>query len=342
MARYRSPLIGPHGARLDTQTRRVTVDFNDAESMRGLCGERDRHLRWLESRLGVSILARGTALHLQGGGEHVKAAAEMLRDLAGHMSADGPLEMDALHRFVDERASRRTGGDLRNSGLGRSELGQGGRPVSARTDGQQRYVEAMLGNDVVFGVGPAGTGKTFLAVASAVAAIRRHEVKRLVLTRPAVEAGERLGFLPGDLAAKVNPYLRPLLDALDELLDRDRVERMLERGQVEMAPLAFMRGRTLSNSYVILDEAQNCTIEQMAMFLTRIGPHSKAVVTGDMSQSDLPRGRESGLNHAVRLLADIEGIAVVELGQADVVRHPLVARIAQAYELDAQRDRGEG
>lgn len=339
---FRSPPIGPHGARLDTQTRRLTVDFDDAEGMRELCGERDRHLRWLESRLGISILARGSALHLQGGGPDVAVAAEMLRAMAVQVTAGASVQAQDMHRFIEERSGQLAASRGRATAGARTELGVGGRQVSARTEGQQRYVDAMAQNDIVFGVGPAGTGKTFLAVASAVTAVHRHEVKRLVLTRPAVEAGEHLGFLPGDLAAKVNPYLRPLMDALDELLDRDRVERMMERGQVEMAPLAFMRGRTLSSSYVILDEAQNCTVEQMAMFLTRIGPHSKAVITGDMSQSDLPRGRESGLNHAVRVLSGIEGIDVIELGQADVVRHPLVARIAEAYERDAQRRRGEG
>ena len=208
-----------------------------------------------------------------------------------------------------------------------------------RTPGQRAYVRAIAANDVVFGVGPAGTGKTYLAVACALAAIQRHEVRRIVLTRPAVEAGERLGFLPGDLAAKVNPYLRPLFDALAELSDRERVERMVEREQVEVAPLAFMRGRTLASSYVILDEAQNCTVEQMAMLLTRLGPDSKCIVTGDPSQVDLPRGARSGLSHAIELLEEIEDIAVVRLTGDDVMRHPLVAKIAAAYEAAPSRRR---
>ncbi len=310
--------------------------------MRELCGERDRNLRWLESRLGISVMARGSELRLHGGGEDVGVAADLLKVMSQRISAGDAIDDDIMQLFIDQRVEP-SAGDRRVVASGvHHTLGHGGRTVSARTEGQRRYVEALLGNDVVFGVGPAGTGKTFLAVASAVTALHRHEIKRIVLTRPALEAGERLGFLPGDLAAKVNPYLRPLLDALDELLDRDRVERMIERGQVEVAPLAFMRGRTLSASYVILDEAQNCTIEQMAMFLTRIGPNSKAVITGDMSQSDLPRGRHSGLNHAVSLLGGIPGIDMVYLDQSDVVRHPLVARIAEAYERDAARRREEG
>jgi phosphate starvation-inducible PhoH-like protein len=334
--------LGPHEARLDTQTRRVTVGFNDAEGMRELCGERDRNLRWLESRLGISVLARGSELRLHGGGEDVGVAADLLRAMTKRISDGGSIDDDTMHRFIEERTGQLAENRRQGTNGKSHDLGHGGRTVSARTEGQRRYVQALRNNDVVFGVGPAGTGKTFLAVASAVTALHRREIKRIVLTRPAVEAGERLGFLPGDLAAKVNPYLRPLLDALDEMLDRDRVERMIERGQVEVAPLAFMRGRTLSASYVILDEAQNCTIEQMAMFLTRIGPHSKAVVTGDMSQSDLPRGRDSGLNHAVSLLEGIRGIDVVYLDQSDVVRHPLVARIADAYERDAARRREGG
>lgn len=238
-----------------------------------------------------------------------------------------------MRRIVDRRAGGGatvgSGADGRRSGVGRA--------TRARTPGQQAYLEAIAANDVVFGVGPAGTGKTFLAVARAYDAVQRHEVRRIVLTRPAVEAGERLGFLPGDLAAKVNPYLRPLFDALTELTDRDRVERMLEREQVEVAPLAFMRGRTLASSYVILDEAQNCTVEQMVMLLTRLGPDSKCIITGDPSQSDLPRGARSGLMHAIGLLEHIRGVAVSRLSSDDVVRHPLVAKIAAAYEADSLR-----
>jgi phosphate starvation-inducible PhoH-like protein len=215
-------------------------------------------------------------------------------------------------------------------------VGPGRRPVGPRGLAQKRYVEAMRAHDLTFGIGPAGTGKTYLAMACAVAALQARQVKRIVLTRPAVEAGEKLGFLPGDLAEKVNPYLRPLYDALGDMMDVDRAQGLIQRGQVEVAPLAFMRGRTLSDSFVILDEAQNTTSEQMRMFLTRLGHDSKAVVTGDVTQVDLPEGRTSGLAEARELLSGVEGIAVCHFSDVDVVRHPLVQKIVVRYE---QRDR---
>jgi phosphate starvation-inducible PhoH-like protein len=210
--------------------------------------------------------------------------------------------------------------------------------LSGRTPNQMQYLRQMLAHDITFGIGPAGTGKTFLAVACAVDALERHGVQRIVLTRPAVEAGERLGFLPGDLAQKVDPYLRPLYDALYDLMGFDRVTKAFEKGLIEIAPLAFMRGRTLNHTFVILDEAQNTTAEQMKMFLTRIGFGSKCVVTGDVSQIDLPRGLESGLIQAERVLRRVEGIAFTRFTAADVVRHPLVARIVEAYERAQQND----
>ncbi|MCC7495652.1 MAG: PhoH family protein [Fimbriimonadaceae bacterium] len=206
-----------------------------------------------------------------------------------------------------------------------------GKAVRARTPGQRRYLQAIAGHHITFGVGPAGTGKTYLAMAAAVRALRAKEVSRIILCRPAVEAGERLGFLPGDLQAKIDPYLRPLYDALYDLVEMERAQRYLERNIVEVAPLAFMRGRTLNDSFIILDEAQNTTAEQMKMFLTRLGFGSCAVVTGDITQTDLPSGTVSGLVHAVRILGDIEGIAVARLGSEDVVRHELVQRIVEAY-----------
>ena len=313
------------------QTRRLTVGFDDAESLRELCGERDRNLRWLESRLGISVVARGTDLHLSGDGVDVDVAGAVLRDLCTRIESGDAIDGDLMRRLIDQRTASQVPAAMRSD----ERRLIAGRDLLGRTPGQREYVRAIAANDVVFGVGPAGTGKTFLAVASALAAVQRHEVRRIVLTRPAVEAGERLGFLPGDLAAKVNPYLRPLFDALTEITDRDRVERMIEREQVEVAPLAFMRGRTLASSYVILDEAQNCSVEQMAMLLTRLGPDSKCIVTGDPSQSDLPRGVRAGLTHAIKLLESVSGVAVVRLTGDDVVRHPLVARIAAAYEADA-------
>ena len=319
-------------------TQRVTVGFDDAEGLRELCGERDRNLRWLESRLGLTVIARGTELHLAGPCDEVGVAGAVLRDLSLRLQNGDPISGDLMRRLVDQRAHG-TEADVPGA---RRTAKPGARDLLGRTPGQRAYVRAIADNDVVFGIGPAGTGKTFLAVACALQAIARHEVRRIVLTRPAVEAGERLGFLPGDLAAKVNPYLRPLFDALTELTDRERVERMVEREQVEVAPLAFMRGRTLASSYVILDEAQNCSVEQMAMLLTRLGPDAKCIVTGDPSQSDLPRGDRPGLMHAIDILEGIDGIGVVRLGGEDVVRHPLVARIAAAYAADARRgDNGE-
>lgn len=355
--------------------RRLSVGFKDTEGLRTLCGERDANLRWLESRLGIQVLARGSELHLQGGHEAVTLAAELLSALFAKARAGGtvdvaemdrlmqarsPLEAQApIHalqprrtRPVDASAARlaadpgrgpdatrsRPHDSLRPRQLVRTpdemDLGEGNtRAVATRSPGQERYVEAMGTHDVVFGVGPAGSGKTYLAMAAAVAAMQRREVKRIVLTRPAVEAGEHLGFLPGDLNEKVSPYLRPLYDALRDLVDEDKFERMIQRGQIEVAPLAYMRGRTLSNSFIILDEAQNCTSDQMLMLLTRMGDHSKMVVTGDPSQSDL-HGVRSGLSHAVSILEGVAGIAIVKLALEDVVRHPLVGRIIAAFDAD--------
>jgi phosphate starvation-inducible protein PhoH and related proteins len=318
---------------LQLQTRRLTVGFDDADSLRSLCGERDRNLRWLESRMGISVVARGTEVHLSGSGADVDLAGAVLRDISSRIDAGDAVDGDMMRRLVDQRTASRSGAASRAN----ERRPPAARDLLGRTPGQRAYVRAIASNDVVFGVGPAGTGKTFLAVACALEAVQRHEVRKIILTRPAVEAGERLGFLPGDLAAKVNPYLRPLFDALIEITDRERVDRMIEREQVEVAPLAFMRGRTLSSAYVILDEAQNCSSEQMAMLLTRLGPDSKCIVTGDPSQSDLPRGIRPGLSHSIDLLEDVEGVEVVRLAGSDVVRHPLVARIAAAYAADAAR-----
>ena len=217
-----------------------------------------------------------------------------------------------------------------------------GKPVKCKTVGQQKYVSAIRANTITFGTGPAGTGKTYLAVALAVAAYKAKEVEKIILTRPAVEAGEKLGFLPGDLQTKVDPYLRPLYDALQELFGLETYAKLMEKGVIEVAPLAYMRGRTLTSAFVILDEAQNATREQMKMFLTRLGEGSRMVVTGDLTQTDLPEGKTSGLRHAVNVLKGVEDIAVVELTERDVVRHPLVMRIVRAYERDEQRKaRGE-
>ncbi|MSP91446.1 MAG: PhoH family protein [Myxococcales bacterium] len=321
------------------ETRRLTVGFQDSEGLRALCGERDANLRRLEARLNVQVIPRGHDLHLHGGSEEVALAADVLHSLFARARAGGVVDFAALDRAVDARGQPVASLDAHRARTPRraDDADPAGGTVLARTPGQRRYVDAIAAHDVMFGLGPAGSGKTFLAMACALQALQRREVKRLVLTRPAVEAGERLGFLPGDLTEKVSPYLRPLYDALRDLVDEDRFVRLTERGSVEVAPLGFLRGRTLANSFVILDEAQNCTIDQMRMVLTRLGEHSKVIVTGDPSQSDLPGHVEQGLSHAVGVLEGTEGVAVVRLGIEDVVRHPLVGRIIEAYDADRAR-----
>ena len=319
---------------LSHETRRLTVGFRDLDSLREVCGERDDHLRWLEDRLGVAVQVRGTEIRLEGRSHEATLAGRLLGTLSEQVARGIHVDSELLEGLLAREstpvapvARPRNGGTNPTA----ERFGPAGRKVEARSPGQRAYLESIRAHDVVFAVGPAGSGKTWLAVASAITALERREVRRIVLTRPAVEAGEHLGFLPGDLAAKVNPYLRPLFDALAELVDEERLERMLEKGQIEIAPLAFMRGRTLAGAFVIFDEAQNCSVAQMAMLLTRLGQDAKVVVTGDLTQSDLPRGKRSGLNHAVEILSDLEGIGIVRLTRDDVVRHPLVARIVEAY-----------
>lgn len=335
----------PHATALD---RRVTVELDDDEGLRTLCGEADGNLRALASRLGIQVLARGRQLHLHGKPGQVHMAADVVSALFARAKTGQDVDIDMVHREVSAVVGVRGRAPLAASGPGARALPRavaaaepapwidGVRQVSARTPGQHVYLQAIADHDLTFGIGPAGTGKTHLAVACALGALQRREVKRIILTRPAVEAGEQLGFLPGDLREKVSPYLRPLHDAMDQMIDADKVERLIERGQVEAAPLAFMRGRTLDNAFVILDEAQNCTTEQMLMVLTRLGEHTRMVVTGDPDQSDLKRSQPHGLDHALRVLDGIEGIAVVRFGPQDVVRHPLVSRIAQAWRASSQ------
>ena len=304
----------------------VRLDPVDNQRLARLCGALDANLRQIESALDVSIARRGARFTVRGQPQQAARAAHALEHFYG--KAAGELSVDDVQ-------------------LGLTELSQGKAPTGeaegpqlmtrradlhGRTPRQVQYLEHILAHDIAFGIGPAGTGKTYLAVACAVDALERDKVKRIVLVRPAVEAGERLGFLPGDLAQKVDPYLRPLYDALYDLMGFDKVGKLLERGTIELAPLAYMRGRTLNHAFVILDEAQNTTPEQMKMFLTRIGFGAKAVVNGDVTQIDLGRGQKSGLVEARRILADVRGIAFTEFTAADVVRHPLVARIIDAYE----------
>jgi len=297
-----------------------------------LFGTRDENLKLMEDSLGVRIDLRSDAVHVQGPEESVVRVRRIFEDFEalrrlGHNPHNG--ELNGMLRLVvaDSATTLRTvaeAGKQRSAGIKRT--------VQPRSLNQSRYVEAIEQNDMVFGVGPAGTGKTYLAVAMAVAAINAKRISRIVLVRPAVEAGERLGFLPGTLQEKIDPYLRPLYDALFEMIDVEKVDKMLERNVIEVAPLAFMRGRTLNDAFIILDEAQNTTIEQMKMFLTRMGNNSKAVITGDITQIDLPNPRKSGLLDAINILGGVEGVSFCHFEEGDVVRHPLVQRIVRAYE----------
>ncbi len=292
----------------------------------------DRNMAVLEQELSVVSALRGQELQFRGDAENVAAAetaVARLITLLQHGETVDPMRIRYVVSLVREGKS-----DLLDqlSGSDVIAITHRGRPIRSKTLGQRAYVEAVRKHELTLAVGPAGTGKTYLAMAMAVVALKAKEVERIVLTRPAVEAGEKLGFLPGDMTQKVDPYLRPLYDALHELMGADSYQRLAERGTVEVAPLAFMRGRTLSDAFIILDEAQNATSEQMKMFLTRLGANSRCIVTGDASQTDLPRDKKSGLVEAVNVLRNVEGVAIVELTARDVVRHELVQRIVQAYE----------
>ena len=298
-----------------------------------LCGPADAHLRTIEVALGVGIAHRHEQFKVDGPKAKATQAMELLQAL--YEIAERPIPEDHLQLMLAGDS------ELLEAPEDAIVLSTRRADLRGRTATQSLYLQNIATHDITFGIGPAGTGKTYLAVASAVDALERSSVQRIVLTRPAVEAGERLGFLPGDLAQKVDPYLRPLYDALYELMGHDKVQKAFERNAIEIAPLAFMRGRTLNNAFVILDEAQNTTPEQMKMFLTRIGFGSRAVVTGDVSQIDLPKGAMSGLIDAERVLKRVQGIAMCRLTSADVVRHPLVARIVDAYDAQSSRRRVE-
>jgi phosphate starvation-inducible PhoH-like protein len=312
-----------------SSTRRVTVPEEGIET---LFGTRDENLKQLEAQFDVTIRTDGHDLMVEGSASDVAKAERVLEQLSGLMQqgyklARGDVKTAAQLVAQDESIELRDyfmrGGPVRQSGR---------KQVQPKSINQRRYLEAIEQLDIVFGIGPAGTGKTYLAMAQAVAFLLAKKVTRIILVRPAVEAGEKLGFLPGDLQEKVNPYLRPLYDAMYDMLDTERVERLIERGTIEIAPLAFMRGRTLNDAFVILDEAQNTTSDQMKMFLTRLGFGSKAVITGDITQIDLPTGRVSGLVEATRVVVKVEGLAFVYFDEKDVVRHPLVQQIVKAYE----------
>jgi phosphate starvation-inducible PhoH-like protein len=318
-------------SRLSTGPQRE-VSFAGAgnERLAALCGPLDEHLRQVEERMGLEVRRRGG--HFSIAGERAEHGAAVLNALYAR-SAEGPVTPEDVHLAIQEAGMEATSDDVLSVHTHRGL-------IRGRGPNQAQYLRNIREYDLTFGIGPAGTGKTYLAVASAVESLQRDAVRRIVLVRPAVEAGERLGFLPGDMAQKVDPYLRPMYDALYEMIGFERVARLIERNVIEVAPLAFMRGRTLNESFIILDEAQNTTIEQMKMFLTRIGFGSKAVVTGDVTQTDLPTHRQSGLRHAMDVLADVPGIAFTLFTARDVVRHALVAKVVEAYERSVPREGG--
>ncbi len=313
-----------------------TISLERMEEAVNLFGLFDENIRLIEQALHVSAVTRDSELKISGDAEDVMVAVKAIEGLLS-LSARGEPINEQNVRYLIELV--RTGNEGRISELAKDVLcvTAKGKPIKAKTIGQKKYVEAIGGNTVTLGVGPAGTGKTYLAVAAAVAAFRAKEVNRIILTRPAVEAGERLGFLPGDLQSKVDPYLRPLYDALFEMLGPETYQKYLERGNIEVAPLAYMRGRTLDDSVIILDEAQNTSREQMKMILTRMGFGSNIVITGDITQIDLPGDKVSGLKEAMRVLRGVEDIAICRLSESDVVRHVIVQRIIKAYEDDETR-----
>ena len=318
-------------------TERLTLEDNRVAL--ALFGERNANLKLIERETGAQVHSRGNDLTIVGAGDDVNVARSLVEQLYGMARTGAAISPEDIGRAAI--ALRADGGvNLREVFQDTILVAGRARPIAPKGLAQKRYVDAIREHDIVFGIGPAGTGKTYLAMALAVRALMEKQVKRIVLTRPAVEAGERLGFLPGSLEEKVSPYLRPLYDALHDMMDFEKADQLVARGLIEVAPIAFMRGRTLNDAFVILDEAQNTTPEQMKMFLTRLGFESKAVITGDVTQIDLPDNRRSGLNEAIGLLSDIPGIAFRYFTEVDVVRHPLVQQIIKAY--DAQRaERGK-
>ncbi|QSQ24953.1 PhoH family protein [Pyxidicoccus parkwayensis] len=314
-----------------TTSASAKVDVRDNATALALCGNQNENLKLMERRLGIRVGQRGTEFHLSGPSDAVAFAVRLLENLEEMIRAGRPVYREDVEQGI--KVLGRGGAEsLQEVMLGPVLKSSGNRQISPKSLNQKRYVDAIRTHDIVFGIGPAGTGKTYLAMAMAVAFLQERKVKRIILARPAVEAGEKLGFLPGDLQEKVNPYLRPLYDALHDMMAAERAAHLLEEGVVEVAPLAFMRGRTLNDAFVILDEAQNTTVEQMKMFLTRLGYNSKAVITGDVTQVDLPTGKMSGLNHARSVLKKVEGIHFAEFAEVDVVRHPLVQEVIRAYD----------
>ncbi len=311
----------------------LTLEPDDPRRLAALCGQFDSHIKQIEERLDVEIRHRGNKFYCEGSAESEKAAKLVLTKLYAETLEGDELTPDAVHLAIQESGMDKASNSGIDEAIAQASIIKTKKlSVKPRGHNQQQYVQAIRNHDINFGIGPAGTGKTYLAVACAAEALIQDQVERILLVRPAVEAGEKLGFLPGDLAQKVDPYLRPLYDALYEMVGFEAVGKLIERSVIEVAPLAYMRGRTLNNAFVILDESQNTTREQMKMFLTRIGFGSTAVITGDPSQVDLPRGQFSGLRHATEVLDGVEGISFSRFGSRDVVRHPIVQRIVDAYE----------
>ncbi|XPF93933.1 PhoH family protein [Colwellia sp. RE-S-Sl-9] len=322
----------------------LTLEPEDNSRQASLYGPMDDNLKTIEKRLGVEISYRGNQIKIVGKENNCLAVSKILKDLYVETSTvknqhqnitDEMVHLAIISANVLEQEPSKSNLDVNFDKLITIKTKRG--VIKPRNENQQSYVHNVITNDISFGVGVAGTGKTYLAVACAVEALERQEVRRILLTRPAVEAGEKLGFLPGDLSQKVDPYLRPLYDALFEMLGFEKVEKLIERNVIEVAPLAYMRGRTLNDAFIILDESQNTTVEQMKMFLTRIGFNARAVITGDITQVDLPRGQKSGLRHAIEVLEDIPGVSFNFFESKDVVRHPVVARIIEAYETHEKK-----
>lgn len=308
-----------------------SIYINDINLLSIVFGKLDENIGLIEKELDVSIKSKNDKIFICGEEEKVEDASLLLNNLIETAKKQNSLSLSDVRYSISliKNNEKRPVSELLKDTVVYTSMGK---PIRAKTLGQKRYIDAINNNDIVFGIGPAGTGKTYLAMAAAVRAFKSKEVNRIILTRPAVEAGENLGFLPGDLQNKVDPYLRPLYDALFEILGHDTYNNLFEKGLIEVAPLAYMRGRTLDSAFVILDEAQNTTNEQMKMFLTRLGYGSKAIITGDVTQIDLPRGKQSGLKTVLRILAGVKGIGITYLNKNDIVRHPLVQRIIDAYE----------
>lgn len=321
----------------------LVLEFADNRLLSEVFGAQDLHLTILENRLGVACVGRGNKILITGPASQRHTAAQVLRDLYGYVQSGrhiGKAEVEAALRMAGGMEDNGQNSEPRFSlGDESMQVNLRRRRIGPRNPAQAKYIEALKRDELVFGIGPAGTGKTYLAVAVAVSMLTEGKVDRLILSRPALEAGERLGFLPGDMRDKVDPYLRPLYDALHDMFTAEQIARKLEAGEIEVAPLAFMRGRTLSNAFVILDEAQNCTPMQMKMVLTRLGENSRMAITGDPNQSDLPPSSKLGLREATEILRGIEGVTIVRFSDADVVRHPLVGRIVRAYESNAKHVR---